>query len=34
MSRKGPARIRETEIDPIYNSAVVTKLINRSMKDG
>ena len=32
--RKGPTRIRETEIDPIYNSAVVTKLINRSMKDG
>ncbi len=34
MSRKGPARIREAKADPIYNSIVVTKLINRSMKDG
>ena len=34
MSRKGPARIKLVEADPIYNSVVVTKLINRSMKDG
>ena len=34
MSRKGTTRVKEVEIDPIYNSKLVTKLVNRSMKDG
>jgi small subunit ribosomal protein S7 len=34
MSRKGPARIKEVQPDPIYGSKIVTKLINRSMRDG
>jgi len=34
MARKGIIKPRKIEIDPIYGSAVLTKLINRSMKDG
>jgi small subunit ribosomal protein S7 len=34
MARKGTIKPRKIEIDPIYGSAVLTKLINRSMKDG
>ena len=34
MARRGTVRPRKIEIDPIYGSALVTKLINRSMKDG
>ncbi|MBI3396943.1 30S ribosomal protein S7, partial [Candidatus Woesebacteria bacterium] len=32
--RKGPARARQILPDPIYGNVVITKLINRSMKDG
>ncbi len=34
MARKGQIRPRKIEVDPLYGSAVLTKLINRSMKDG
>jgi small subunit ribosomal protein S7 len=34
MSRKGPSRKRQIEVDPIYGSRLLTKLINRSMYDG
>lgn len=34
MSRKGPARLRKVIPDPIYANVLVTKLINRCMKDG
>jgi len=34
MARRSAAKIRTTEPDPIYGSSLVTKLINRSMKDG
>lgn len=34
MARKGTIRPRKIEVDPIYGSAILTKLINRSMKDG
>ena len=34
MSRKGPARIRRIEPDPVYSNHLVAKLINRSMLDG
>ena len=34
MSRKGQAIKREVNPDPIYNSKVVTKLINNVMLDG
>ncbi|HJY98537.1 MAG TPA: 30S ribosomal protein S7 [Patescibacteria group bacterium] len=34
MARKGQAKLRVLEPDPIYGSRLVTKLINRSMKDG
>jgi len=34
MPRRGPAKQRKTSPDPIYNNRLVTKLINRSMKDG
>ncbi|HKB88630.1 MAG TPA: 30S ribosomal protein S7 [Patescibacteria group bacterium] len=34
MARKGTIRPRKIEIDPIYGSVMLTKLINRSMKDG
>jgi small subunit ribosomal protein S7 len=34
MSRKGPARKRLVEVDPIYGSRLISKLINRSMYDG
>jgi small subunit ribosomal protein S7 len=34
MARKGTIRPRKIEADPIYGSAILTKLINRSMKDG
>jgi small subunit ribosomal protein S7 len=34
MARKGTIKPRKIEIDPIYGSYMVTKLINRSMCDG
>jgi small subunit ribosomal protein S7 len=34
LSRKGPAPRREVLPDPIYNSKLVTRLINRLMYDG
>lgn len=34
MSRKGQAEKREVLADPIYNSKLVTRLINRLMVDG
>ena len=34
MPRRGKVRPRKIEPDPIYNNRLVTKLINRSMKDG
>ncbi len=34
MPRKGAVRPRSVAKDPIYNSTLVTKLINRVMKDG
>ncbi|MCR4420513.1 MAG: 30S ribosomal protein S7 [Clostridia bacterium] len=34
MPRRGPARRREVEPDPKYNSVKVAKLINQVMKDG
>ena len=34
MPRKGPARKRLVEVDPIYESVLIAKLINRSMYDG
>lgn len=34
MARRGQVKSRKTEPDPIYGSVLVTKLINRSMKDG
>jgi small subunit ribosomal protein S7 len=34
MARRGTVRARKIEADPIYGSILVTKLINRSMKDG
>lgn len=34
MPRKGPIKKKEIIPDPIYKNKLVTKLINRSMKDG
>jgi small subunit ribosomal protein S7 len=34
MARKGTIRPRKIEADPVYGSVMLTKLINRSMKDG
>lgn len=34
MARRGQAPKRKVEEDPIYKNKLVTKLINRSMKDG
>jgi small subunit ribosomal protein S7 len=34
MPRRGQAPVRTTSPDPIYKNVLVTKLINRSMKDG
>lgn len=34
MSRKGPAVKRDVTADPIYDSKLVTRLINRLMVDG
>ena len=34
MPRKGPARKRKVEVDPVYGSSLLAKLINRSMYDG
>ena len=34
MSRKGPSKVRKIEPDAIYNSVVVSKIINYAMKDG
>lgn len=34
MARRGPTRKRLVEVDPVYGSRLVAKLINRSMYDG
>lgn len=34
MPRKGPVPRRDVSPDPIYNSKLVTRLINKIMKDG
>lgn len=34
MARRGQAVLRKVTEDPIYNNVMVTKLINRAMKDG
>ncbi|CAM3234585.1 30S ribosomal protein S7 [Sporolactobacillus spathodeae] len=34
MPRKGPVERRDVLPDPLYNSKLVTRLINRIMKDG
>lgn len=34
MPRKGPVKTRDIEADPIYESKLVAKLINRVMRDG
>jgi small subunit ribosomal protein S7 len=34
MPRKGPARKRLVEVDPVYGSRLIARLINRSMYDG
>ena len=34
MPRKGPVKPRESSPDPIYKNRLVTKLVNRLMKDG
>lgn len=34
MSRKGPATKRDVTPDPVYNSKLVTRLINQIMVDG
>lgn len=34
MARRGQTNTRKLEIDPIYGNLMVTKLINRSMRDG
>src|SRR4030042_5285016 len=34
MPRKGQIKIREVKPDPLYKNRLITKLINRSMKDG
>jgi len=34
MPRKGAVKKRKVDQDPVYNSRLVTKLINRVMKDG
>lgn len=34
MARRGTVKIKILDPDPIYGSRVVTKLINRSMRDG
>lgn len=34
MARRGKAKQRKVDPDPIYKNKLVTKLINRSMKDG
>ncbi len=34
MPRKGPVKPRETMPDPIYGDVIISKLINKVMKDG
>lgn len=34
MPRRGQVKPRKVELDPVYKSRVITKLINRSMKKG
>ena len=34
MARRGQIKPKKIEADPIYGSIILTKLINRSMKDG
>ena len=34
MPRKGPVRPRKIVVEPVYNHLLLTKLINRSMKNG
>src|SRR3990170_5722650 len=34
MPRKGQVKLKEVKPDPIYKNRLVTKLINRAMRDG
>ncbi len=34
MARSGKVKTRKLELDPLYNNRTITKLVNRSMKDG
>lgn len=34
MSRKGPAKIRSHQPDPVFNSSLVTRIISKVMMDG
>ncbi|KKQ48567.1 MAG: 30S ribosomal protein S7, partial [Candidatus Woesebacteria bacterium GW2011_GWD1_38_10] len=34
MPRRGSAKIRKIEPDPIYKNRIVAKLINRAMREG
>jgi len=34
MPRKGPVKIKEVSPDPIYKNRMITKLVNRIMRDG
>lgn len=34
MARRGQIKAKPTEADPMYGNKLITKLINRSMKDG
>lgn len=34
MARRGGTRVRKVDPDPIYKNKLITKLVNRSMKDG
>ena len=34
MPRKGPAPKRPLAVDPVYNSTIVTQLVNRVLLDG
>ena len=34
MPRRGQIKIKEVEADPIYKNKMVTKLVNRAMRDG
>ncbi|OGM13867.1 30S ribosomal protein S7 [Candidatus Woesebacteria bacterium RIFCSPLOWO2_01_FULL_39_23] len=34
MPRRGSVKVRQTEPDPIYKNRLITKFINRAMRDG